>query len=188
MIPRGLLPDGPDGAYAFIAGGFAACPALAQDVDIWCSIDLTGSYDPFLAVWQARDRILDHVRMFCVEQQAQFVEHDGADTERGSWDSPRGRLTSTFEGYHMPLPIRRVGAVTIPGHTLPYHIIVVGGDVDEVLSSFDISTHMIALTSWGVIRGEQWTPIWEPPVVLTQKYTTPERLEKIRARYAGSYK
>lgn len=175
MIPRGLLPDALD-QTAFIAGGFAACPALAEDVDVWVPA-VPGECEAM------RTLILAHLRAhnFDVTEQ----DGEGSPRRRFQQDTAlaKSQLLSTFEGYHMVLRLRRVGTVTISGHTLPYHIIVVEGDIDEVLSSFDISTHQIALTARGVVKGVDWTPLWEPPLVLADKYTTPDRVRKIRTRY-----
>lgn len=184
MLPVNLLPA-PYTYTAFIAGGFAACPALAEDVDVWCPVDLVADdSDPFGLVWNERDRVVEYLRR---EFGAAFVEHDGIGSRRDTVPTPpnqqRGRLVSTHEGYYLPIPIRRAGAVTIPGCSLPYHIILVGGDIDDVLSSFDITTHMVALTRKGVVVGEHYTPPFEEPRVITKKFTTEARMTKIRARY-----
>ena len=183
VIGAYLLPA-PYDETAFIAGGFAACPALAEDVDLWCPVDTTDANDPFVRVWEERDRVADSLR---AAFGAWFTEHDGNDTVRSKPPLPphilHGKLRSTFEGYHLAIPIRRVGVLDIPGHSLPYHIIMVGADIDEVLSSFDISTHQVALTSRGVVRGEHYTAPFEPPVVIQQKYTTDARIARIRQRY-----
>lgn len=174
MIPKGLLPDGL--GDVFIAGGFAACPALASDVDVWISTAEGTCED-------TRSFILDHLRA----HQFEFVEQDGADSPRGrvqlDKSLAKSQLLSTFEGYFLVLGLRRVATVTLPGVSLPYHLIVVEGSVDDVLSSFDITTHQVALTEKGVVKGEHWTPIWELPQIIQAKYTTPARIEKIRARY-----
>lgn len=183
MLPANLLPYPQDEA-AFIAGGFAACPALAEDIDVWVPVDVTGVDDPFDAVWKMRDYLVAYLRQ---EFGAAFTEHDGMDSRRHVVPTPpsqrHGKLLTTFEGYHLPIPIRRAGVVVVEGGSLPYHIIVVGGDVDEVLSSFDITSHMVALTRKGVVVGEHYTPPFEEPRVVTKKYTTEARLAKIRARY-----
>ena len=175
MIPVNLLPEQYH-PHAFIAGGYAACPALAQDIDVWVSVDTINAPNPWDAVWDAREIILRHLDTTFHTVQPEDVE-----------GSPRYRnrliVRSTFEGYNLPLPIYRVATVKVDGASLPYHIIAVGADVDEVLSSFDISTHQVALTTRGVVKGEHWTPTWAPPVVINNKYTTPARLEKIRTRY-----
>lgn len=173
MLPSNLLPPGTE---YFIAGGFAACPALAEDVDVWVPVDTLTASQPWETVWRARREMVAHLRAAGFV----FTEVDGDFSPR---DRKRLLFDSTFEGYRMPLPIYRAGVVTIPGHRLPYHIILVGANVDEVLSSFDISTHQVALTARGVVCGDQWTPITEEPKVILQKYTTDARLKKIRARY-----
>ena len=175
MIPERLLPE----QYrtdAFIAGGFAACPALAADIDVWIPVP-AGQCD------FARLEILNYLNDKCID----FDEQDGEHSARRRFQDNRAlansQLLSTFEGYHTVLFLRRVAIVRLVGASLPYHLIVVEGHIDEILSSFDISTHQVALTSNGVVRGEHWTPVTEPPVVITEKYTTPARIQKIRQRY-----
>lgn len=177
MLPPNLLPA----CYtdkAFIAGGYAACPALANDIDVWIPVDTGAAANPWDEVWTARRRLLDHLT-------AEGFTHTPEDNDGSPRDRNRLIVRSTFEGYNLPLPIYRVATVQVVGGSLPYHLIAVGTDLDEVLSSFDISTHQIALTTKGVVRGEHWTPTWEPPRVITAKYTTLARLEKIRNRYKG---
>ncbi len=179
MLPLTLLPA-PYNETAFIAGGYAACPGLAEDIDVWCPVDLTEpsgglASNPFEVVWNERDRVVKYLRAQFGEA---FIEQDGVGTPRD-----RTKLQTTFEGYNLPIPIRRAGSVTLEGCSLPYHIICVGGDVDEVLSSFDISTHAIALTPKGVVKDANWTPPMVEPKILLHKYTSAARFEKIRMRY-----
>ena len=174
MLPVNLLPSG---VAAFIAGGYAACPALATDIDVWVSVDTHDAINPWDAVWTERLRLLNHLHQYF---GFTVTEEDQTGSVR---DRNRMIVRDTFEGYNLPLPIYRVATVRVEGASLPYHIIAVGAGLDEVLSSFDISTHQIALTEKGVVTGANWTPITEPPQVITEKFTTPARLEKIRARY-----
>jgi hypothetical protein len=178
MLPNNLLPSDLQ-EIAFIAGGFAACPALASDVDVW--VPVLGDVSVLNA---ARTRILSHLRLHGFN----FEEQDGRGSKREQFALDRSLsrdifVSSTFEGYHLSLLIRRVATVSAQG-SLPYHIIIVNGEVDDVLSSFDISTHQCALTVRGFVAGEDWTPLHEDPKVITLKYTTAERLLKIRNRYA----
>lgn len=178
MLPLDLLPADLQ-PNAFIAGGFAACPALAADIDVWVSINGDAAMlDAECA------RVLAHLRDAAGYV---YVEQDGEGSRREQFATHPSMardqfVTSSFEGYHLSLRIRRVATVWKLGK-LPYHIILVNGDVDEVLSSFDISTHQCALTVRGFVTGEQWTPLNEPPLVITQKYTTDERIDRISARY-----
>lgn len=182
MLPINLLPP-PYDETAFIAGGYAACPGLAEDIDVWCPVDIINVDDPFERVWSERN----HIATWLHDHFSTFVEHDGPDSPRQtrprSWHADHTQLNTTFEGYHLQIPIRRAGVVTLSGASLPYHIIAVGGDVDEVLSSFDITTHAIALTRKGVVKSEHWTSVLDEPRVINQKFTTDARLAKIRARY-----
>ena len=176
MLPRDLLPSQFQ-HKAFIAGGYAACPALANDIDVWIPVYPIESRNPWEELVLTRKQILIHLEFARIHRGFNVEEQDGDETVRAT-------LRSTFEGYCLPLPIRRAAAVQIPGASLPYHLVLVAGDIDEVLSSFDISTHQIALTEYGVVKGEHWTPLWEPPVIIQHKFTTTARIEKIRARYS----
>lgn len=178
MLPHNLLPA-PMQDRAFIAGGFAACPALASDIDVWVPV-----YEDAAGLDAARQRVLAHL----AAQRFLFEEQDGDGSRREQFAREKSIsrdvfVVSTFEGYHLTLKIRRVATVSGIGN-LPYHIILVNGDIDDVLSSFDISTHQCALTVRGFVPGEHWTALHEKPYVITQKYTTDARLTKIAARYA----
>ena len=133
MLPHNLLPI-EFREVAFIAGGFAACPSLAEDIDVWVPIQ-TLSPNPWDDVWTARKALLTHLLQFPLEFTTTPEDVDGSPRDRN-----RMIVRSTFEGYNLPLPIYRVAGVEVVGGSLPYHIIAVGADIDEVLSSFDIST------------------------------------------------
>lgn len=172
MIPPFLLPEDYH-PNAIIAGGYAACPAMANDIDVWVTavIDLRA----------ARDVIRHHLHDRAIVKRPgrghirSYVFEDDQRTE-----------SSNFEGYTMDVNIVKVAKVEIWGARLPYHILVTDANVDELLSAFDVSTHQVALTPLGVVTGESWTPINEPPAKLKNTPTTDARMEKIRSRYARS--
>lgn len=153
MIPNDLLPPG---TRAFIAGGYAACPALATDMDVWVQVYSEGEIEPM------RARLLDHFRTSAIP----YTEETGTNENYGL-DTRRTVTAKCAKVY------RRI----------PIHVLVTTGGVAAVLDSFDISTHMVALTPWGVQRGADYTPITETPRVLRQTPTTPARLLKICTRY-----
>lgn len=181
MIPSNLLPENVRDS-AFIAGGFAACPALADDIDVWVPVLSYDNSDPWDLCHKAQQQLATYLRDTF---GGGFTAQDDELSKRvQNVEWARNRLLTTAEGYVMPIPIYRVGSVEVPGASLPYHVIVVGGDIDEVLSSFDISTHQVALCPQkGVIKGEHWTPITERGFVLKNKYSTPARMLKLAKRY-----
>ena len=160
MIPKNLVPEG---YTAFIAGGYAACPALAADMDVWVSV-------------RPAQATLDEVR-------EQLLAHL-ADWDFGNFSFTEEMETRQCEGYQgMPgALILKVAKVQVGALTV--HLLLTDGDVFSLLESFDISTHQIALTERGAVKGSMWTPITEPPIKLRDTPTTDARMEKIRARYA----
>lgn len=161
MIPRNLLPDDYyDGAC--IAGGYAACPALASDMDVWVFV-------PSYLLEDARALILEHLSHYGFSYTKEERER-----QRAEGTDPGGYDVSGF--------ILKVARVSLGHETI--HILVTSfPGVLELLSSFDVSTHQVALTDAGVIRGGDWTPITEPPVKLKDSPTTDERMRKIARRY-----
>lgn len=144
---------------AFIAGGYAACPSLASDCDLWIHID---SYlgGPTLA--EAREEVLTHIRGMDVS----ITEQDDTKTTKYA-----GVNVNILEVGYIPGPKR-------------VHVMVVDAPVNAVLEGFDVSTHQVALLSNGqVFLGSQWTPVNEDPVKLIDTPHTAERMEKIRNRY-----
>lgn len=158
MFPPGLIPTEIE-YRAFIAGGWAACPALATDMDVWVMADTT-DVDAY------RQMLLDHLR---AERRYSFLEQEP------------GEETIKYEG--VTCTIRKVAIVYAGGR--PVHLMVTDGTLLAVLENFDISTHQIAITWNGeVVPGPDWTPITEPPRVLQNvNDKTQARLEKICQRY-----
>lgn len=160
MIEPGLLPD--DTRY-FVAGGFAACPALASDVDIWVE---SAYYNTTLS----RSELLKHL-INTYRSDRVSVEESGDDV---CAYSDVGECFQTMK----VASVRGFNGVT-------YHIMVTTGTVREVLNGFDISTHQVAITNEGeIVVGDNYTKPSEMPRILRMTPTTPERLQKITQRYA----
>lgn len=141
-----------------IAGGYAACPTLANDIDVWI---LGGNED-------TRAEILSRLNEHGVAYEEQFsIGNNNYDLSTGvkSWKVARI--------YH-----------TNPD-LLDRHIIVTdASSIHELLTSFDISTHQWANDSHNVLYAELTTTLINtPPVVLRDSPTTPARLAKITERY-----
>lgn len=165
MLPKRLLP--PDMMdSAFIAGGYAACPALARDIDLWVTVpqgeSLRGARNEILA-WL-------EIEMWPYEAEA---------------DNLIRNLGKANDGYTACLT-GKVAIVRSPHMTHPIHIMVTSVSPADLLETFDVSTHQVAIVFGNVIKGTGWTPVTEPPRMLKMTPTTPERMEKIAARYGHS--
>lgn len=160
MIEKHLLPEG---ERYFIAGGFAACPALANDVDVWVE---SSYYNPELS----RKKLLEHL-MLTYGVLNITVEETGE--------------TCAYSDIGESFQTMKVASLR-GDNGVRYHIMVTTGDVLQVLHGFDISTHQVAITSEGVVvTGDDFTKTSEPPRVLRDTPSTPERLIKITQRYAA---
>lgn len=160
MIPKGLLPPDLEGS-AFIAGGYAACPALATDIDLWVYVAGESLAD-------ARDRILLWLQ---TEMWPYETQEDNRPQLAGS----------TIDGYSI-ISVK-VAIVRSPHLSHPIHIMVVNQSPVDLLETFDISTHQVAIVFGNVLKGSRWTPITQPPIMLKNTPTTPYRMIKIAARY-----
>lgn len=142
---------------AFIAGGYAACPALASDLDLWIPCCSDGT-----RVEVARDEVWAHLRnmrITAVEENEETI--------------------TQYEGVNVV--IMKVCCVY---YGVKIHIMVVDAPLNAVLEGFDVSTHQVALLPSGeVFTGSRWTPITEPPVRLIDTPKTDVRMEKITNRY-----
>lgn len=163
MIPANVLPKQYE-AQSFIAGGWAACPAQATDLDLWVSVD--GDAETLNIV---RERLLDHF----AHQVNYRVSVEQSD------ELARGYIPDTT------FITRKVARLTnrVTGGLI--HVLVTTGDVIDVLSAFDISTHQVAILPSGqVVKGPHFTTVSQPPIVLREGGpTTAERLRKITNRY-----
>lgn len=153
----GLVPD-EYVARTWIAGGFAACPELATDIDLW----VLAGYERLLE--QVRQELVDYLNEgFAYEEEA------GIDIE-------------DYEG----IAITILKVAVIPYHPLNVHLMVTDAPIiDAVLANFDISTHQVAISPDGqIVHGKHWTHLNVPPVVLIDTDRIPAPLEKIINRYA----
>jgi len=161
MIPNTLLPEGT--SYC-IAGGWAACPALALDKDVWVFAD------PQEDIVALRDILLKHLD----DDNAEYEVEDE---------------TRSAAGYEGVISILRVAKVEVPGEAQPIHLLITNAkDAHDLIESFDVSAHQIALSSQGhVIKGQGFTPVTVKPVKLKETPTTDERLIKIGERYGHHF-
>ena len=164
MIPAGLLPEGVDW---FIAGGYAACPALATDVDIWVM-----SPDDAIA---EHERLALHLRSVCPDES--LLIDPAPNTDAGFHQQEEYLNSQTL----------KVAQLWKDGRE--FHILVTRQTLEEVLEGFDISTHQVALTSTGrVVTGKSWTPPHVRPVELISMPRTAARMAKICSRFGHTYK
>lgn len=160
LLPAGLLPDHL-AKRAFIAGGYAACPDLAADIDVWV--------DAGDRMTEVRQELLAHL----ADRRWAITPQDGTDSRRLDGEDYDGDLE---------VDIRKV--CVIPWNP-PIHLMVTNRGLKAVLAAFDISTHQVGIDPWGVRQeGREFTPLTESPEVLRHTSTTAARLEKIRTRYA----
>lgn len=146
-----------------IAGGFAACPSLAGDCDVW--------------VLDANDDIREPIL-----RQLQFVGVEFTPEENSPPDSPENIDQYDLGNGTLCWKVARLA----DGRQI---ILTSAPDIMTQLGAFDVSTHQVALTSDGeVIRGPNWTPITVPPVELRSTSKSAERMKKIATRYATCVK
>lgn len=161
MIPTSLLPE--EYRYSWvIAGGWAVCPALATDKDVWVMVDSDAD------LVEERDKLIQHL-------------------QNGGWDfveetsDPSG--TSTH-GYDSVFHTLKVALVDDNGRQ-PIHLLVTTAEVaQDILDSFDLSISQVGITAMGsLVKGEHWTPPADYPIVLKNSPTTFDRLQKYVDRF-----
>lgn len=165
ILPPNLIPTD---LHAFIAGGYAACPDLASDCDVWVTV-------PKDTLVQTRGALLAHL----MREGFSFCEEGGRDTH--DVGDPQYDLNTVITDKVA------IVAAYIQGRNVPIHLLVTDGNVDDVLEGFDISTHQCAITpkrDERLYTGNDWTPLDEEPYVIRWTEPTRARLDKIRARYA----
>lgn len=154
MIPRNLLPEGRN---YFIAGGYAVCPALATDIDVWVQAE-------YEDVDEVRVELLRHLK----DQGFDYTEQDPA--RHGVDDYPGSTVK-----------VATIDSIVHFGK--PIHLLVTNAGVERVVNSFDLSISQVALTEYQVILGDSWTPTTSQIHVVRQTRTTDERLAKYRKRF-----
>lgn len=158
MIPRNVIPE----EFVWcIAGGWAACPALATDLDVFV-------FAGKLSIDVAREQLVAHLK------------DEYGDYSFSEQDDNRIQLDQ-YE--HLTVQIRKVGYVD--GYGVPIHVCVTTAQsVPMLIDGFDISTHAVAITSFGrVIKSENYTPPQERPRIVHMTTTSVERLRKISERF-----
>lgn len=151
---------------AYIAGGWAACPALASDMDVWILATTQEANNPDFNLADLRAQVLNDIGP---------AVHEEDSLESGEYGG-------------VEIKIRKVCRIT-PSSGVSLHLMVTDAPIIEaVLANFDISTHQIAVSPFGeVIFGNNWTPITELPKVIEERRNgqTEARLKKITERYAS---
>lgn len=89
-----------------------------------------------------------------------------------------------FLGYEGVFTVRKVANVRVDTGQ-PIHLMVTTAEtVEDLLTSFDISTHQVAIMNDGrIVRGSHWAAITVLPSALKDTPTTPARMVKIARRY-----
>lgn len=157
---------------AVIAGGYAACPALAADIDVWVLVSPA-------VLRQARQDILIPLSDLDV--------HVAPENTREAM-----RVGENSLGYdELDFRVLKVATITGLGR-LPFHIMVTDAPAPlALLCGFDLSTHQCVLIrgqgGFDRVSGPDWTPVNYPPVVLRETTQTPNRVAKLVARYQHWY-
>ena len=158
MIPRALA-TALNGLNWCVAGGWAACPSLATDRDVWIfsidTIELEG----------CRQRLLDAVKStkgFTEQTETEVINYEGVN-----------------------FTIRKVGYFNYSKELQPLHLMISDAPSPEaVMAGFDISTHAVAIMPEGqIIKHPDWTAVNVPPVKLLNSNSTEARMTKIAVRY-----
>lgn len=165
MIPQGLLPEGTEWC---VAGGWAACPSLGTDQDVWVLVDADGDAD---TLENTRHELLEHLRSYFATQSWRLSEQEEA------------RVGDPKDYDNTVVQILKVAQINDGGRVI--HLLVADAPSPSYLiRTFDVSTHQIAINSDGrIIKGSEWTPVTMPPVKLRDTKTTDARMLKIAARY-----
>lgn len=159
MIPTSLLPE--EYRYSWvIAGGWAVCPALATDKDVWVMVDSDAD------LVEERDKLLAHL----TAEGYDFVAEESDPS------------TSATHSYYTVFHTLKVALVR---DATPIHLLITtADDIEEVLNSFDLSISQVGISPQGyVVRGEHWTPPADYPIVLKNTPTTFDRLQKYVDRF-----
>lgn len=154
-----LIPAGLDWC---IAGGYAACPALARDIDVW----------------------IYNIASEDLESQRDLLAQELSRVYRCAFvPSTETRASSSY--LQDKISILKVGEVI---QRKPIHLIVTdAGRPMDILCGFDVSTHAVAtLPNGDVVVHPLYTHPGQPPIALASNEKTPERLARIAARFGHS--
>lgn len=165
-VPHDILPND---MWGFVAGGYAACPSLAGDIDLWVNESDDNEDIEAATLLLRRQRILTHL----MSRGFSFQEEQSLRTEAVDGD-----------GYDN-LPVTTMKVAKVMFYPKPIHIMVANASIVAVLKAFDVSTHQIAVTNRDQeLRGPDWTPLNVLPVAFRVTETTIARMDKITKRYA----
>lgn len=159
MIPAGLIPE----SYKWcVAGGFAACPALARDIDVW----------------------VYGIAPEQVETTQQQLQHQIATGPCGhGFASSDERLSSSSYSQEF-IQILKVGDVHWNGNRKHHVIVTDANSPESILDGFDLSTHAVAIMPDGkVVTHPLWTAPHVLPQVMRSDANTPARLVRVAARF-----
>ena len=161
----------PEGYPWFIAGGYAAVPAMAEDIDVWITVQ---DEKEALAVKEI-------IRNRAIERSLDWVREDSRELTVYSQN-----LTLLTMKVMKVMPdtasfsFPAFGAVRY----LPVQFIVTTGDVHQVLKNFDISTHQVAIMPNGhIFTGPEWTNPLQPVEKLRENPNTAPRFARLTERY-----
>ena len=158
-----------------IAGGYAACPALAKDIDLWV-------YDRH-DLAEARQTILDHLKaqLDAVQRyyQRPFAFEPEEATEQHQGDE---RYCNLF------INISKVAVIygrSVNREVKPVHIMVTDAPgPGELISAFDVSTHAVAIDHNNrVFKHGTYTHPGQAPALIRCNAKTQGRYEKICDRF-----
>lgn len=151
---------------AFVAGGYAVSPALADDIDVFVTV-----------VPSAHPGNLERVKQDIL---AYLNDQYGLDTVAEILDATvNHERQDTYETIFETLKVARV---LLAGIT--YHVMVTTGNIGDVLNSFDLSICQVAIDELGAVhKGIDYTTPFEPIVVLKDTPTTYQRMVKYMTRF-----
>lgn len=161
MVPSYLIPEG---MRYFVAGGFAVCPALASDIDVWFMVE--GK-----PVTEVINKLVAHLTRW---QTMGAIDVD--------FSYINGRV------YHELHGTLNVATIAASDDRKAMHIMVTDDSPQDTIDDFDLSVCQVAITDNGeVYRGEHWTAPGAPIKILKKsaKYDprTAERLTKYIRRF-----
>ncbi len=158
MIPADMLPADVEWC---IAGGYAACPALAGDIDVWVyGVDTSN-------LQIRRGEVLLHLAR----------KRYNVTTESGD-----NMVDEEYETKQCS--VLKVGRIDRNEKPTIQIMVTDAPTPNELLANFDVSTHAVAVDMDGTVyRHDGWTPPQVPPVALLNHSTTPRRMERIAARF-----
>lgn len=152
----------PQGYEWCIAGGWAVSPVLASDMDVWIL--------RIPELEETTKQLQEHFERIANKFGLSFEPEDEENARLGD---PEYGTTTRKVGYYYPADGK------------PIHFIATTAtDAYQVVDNFDISTHMVAITSDGAERlGVAYAPVTKHPVVVRWTPTTFDRYIKICKRF-----